>query len=249
MSWLIRCLMLFGALVSLCLLVAAPGQATHVRPKGATPMRMSLVPAYAACATPNRTHGAPLAFPSCNPAAQTSAQAIVGTPDALGGAANSVSWLRLRIFPGFFPDPPDIIVDMAFNDVRCAPTGARCGTANASGSADYSGDARIAFTVRLTDHFNGTTPSGGTDAATVQDFTNNTIDGIPANCAQTESTSTGSTCSANTSLDAVVPGSVRDAEREIWQLDAMQVFDGGVDGDGSTTADNSVFMRPGIFVP
>ena len=34
-------------------------QAGYVRPKGATPFRASLVPAYAACAAPNRTHGAP----------------------------------------------------------------------------------------------------------------------------------------------------------------------------------------------
>jgi hypothetical protein len=141
---------------------------------------------------------------------------------------------------------------MTLSDVRCVPTGSRCGTANASGPADYSGDARVAFRVRLTDHWNAVAPGGGTDAATVQDFAikyNNTIDGIPADCAQTQSTSTGSTCSANTSLNAVVPGSVRGAEREIWELDAVQVFDGGADGDGATTADNTVFARPGVFVP
>ena len=69
-----------------CLLTAASAQATHPRPKAATPMRMSLVPAYAECVAPNRTHAPPLASPSCNPPAQTSAQATVGTPDAFGGA-------------------------------------------------------------------------------------------------------------------------------------------------------------------
>ena len=38
----------------------------------------------------------------------------------------------------------------ALNDVRCVPTGARCGTANAWGPADYSGEMRFSFTVRLT---------------------------------------------------------------------------------------------------
>ena len=103
MSRLIRCLMLYGGLAALCLLTAAPAQATHPRPKGATPIRMSLVPAYAACAAPNRTHGPPLAFASCNPPAQASAQATVGTPDAFGGAANSTSYLLLRAIPGDFP--------------------------------------------------------------------------------------------------------------------------------------------------
>ena len=29
----------------------------------------------------------------------------------------------------------------------------------------------------------------------------------------------------------------------------MRVYDGGADGDGDTTADNTVFLRPGIFIP
>ena len=62
-----RFVTLLGGLATLCLLIAAPAQATHPRPVGASPARMSLVPAYAPCAAPNRTHGPPLAFPSCNP--------------------------------------------------------------------------------------------------------------------------------------------------------------------------------------
>ena len=33
------------------------------------------------------------------------------------------------------------------------------------------------------------------------------------------------------------------------QADALQVYDGGADGDGDTTADNTVFARPGVFIP
>src|SRR5947209_5575719 len=40
-----------GALASLAL-AAAPTLATHPRPKGATPLRMSLVPAYRQCVPP-----------------------------------------------------------------------------------------------------------------------------------------------------------------------------------------------------
>jgi hypothetical protein len=29
----------------------------------------------------------------------------------------------------------------------------------------------------------------------------------------------------------------------------VQIYDGGADGDGDTTADNTPFVRPGIFVP
>ena len=63
----------------------------YPRPKGATPMRASLVPAYNQCTSPNRVHGPP-DFPgnasnpdgSCNPPAQTSGQITVGSPDANG---------------------------------------------------------------------------------------------------------------------------------------------------------------------
>ena len=225
--------------------VASTAQATHPRPKGATPMRLSLVPAYSQCPAPNRTHGPPLAFPSCNPPAQTSAQATVGTPDAFGGAADSTSLLRLsRVFS---LDHEDIGIDIALNDVRCLPTGARCGTSNVSGPADYFGEMRFSFTFRLTDHRNAISPGGGTDPATVQDFT---IEHSWA-CVQSGSTSTGSTCSLDTRVNALIPGAMdgRSVNRMVWELDSVDIYEGGPDGDGDTTADNTVFARPGIFVP
>jgi hypothetical protein len=249
MSRFSRSLALFGGLATLLLLTAASVQATHPRPKSASPVRMSLVPAYAECAAPNRTHGPPLAFASCNPPAQTSAQATVGTPDAFGGAANSASYLRVRYLPcqagNCHPDEEDIGIDIALNDVRCVPTGARCGTANASGPPDYSGEMRFSFTVRLTDHDNATVPSGGLDAATVQAFA---FEHSLA-CAQSGSTSTGSTCDQSTSMNALIPAASKGKKRSIWALDAVRIFDGGADGDGDTTADNTVFVRPGIFIP
>jgi len=246
---------LCGALAMLCLLTAASAQATHPRPKGASPIRMSLVPAYAACAAPNRTHGPPLAFASCNPPVQTSAQATVGTPDAFGGAANAASYLRLSYLPceggNCHPDEYDMLIDIALNDVRCVRMGARCGTANASGPADYSGEMRFSFTVRLTDHDNATVPGGGLDAATVEDFTMDLPGAMafPWACAQSGSTSTGSTCSLYTTLNALIPAASKGKKRTIWELDAVRIYDGGADGDGDTSADNTVFARPGIFIP
>ena len=54
------------------MVMATAASATHPRPVGASPLRASMVPAYNACAAPNRTHGPPLAFPSCNPPVQSS---------------------------------------------------------------------------------------------------------------------------------------------------------------------------------
>jgi hypothetical protein len=254
---IVRALAVSAGALALPMMVQV-ASATHPRPVGASPMRISLVPAYAPCTAPNRAHGPPLAFASCNPPAQTSAQATVGTPDAFGGGANSVSHLRLESFicqGHCFPGDSDIRIDIALHDVRCVPTGARCGTANASGPADYSGELRLSFTARLTDHYNATAPGGGTEAATVEDFT---IDeALAANwgtaiawaCVQSGSTSIGSTCNLSTSLDAYMPlGGTRES-RQIWALDAVRIYDGGPDGDGDTVADNTVFVRPGIFVP
>jgi hypothetical protein len=209
---------------------------------------MSLVPAYAACAAPNRTHGAPLAFPSCHPPAQTSAQATVGTPDALGGAANSTSFLRVWSVEcgGCGPvGEADILIHVALTDVRCVPTGARCGTANAAGPADYSGEMRFSFAFRLTDHWNAIAPGGGTEAATVQDFGTD----FAWACAESGSTSTGSTCDLYTTLNVFIPNSVRWGKRGTWELAGAPIYDGGADGDGDTTADNTVFARPGVFIP
>ena len=71
----------------------------------------------------------------------------------------------------------------------------------------------------------------------------------PWACVQSGSTSTGSTCNLHTSLDTVIPDAVQDGKRAIWELDAVRIFDGGADGDGDTTADNTVFARPGVFIP
>jgi hypothetical protein len=58
----------------------------------------------------------------------------------------------------------------------------------------------------------------------------------------------GSTCSANTTADAIVPGVVSEGKRTIWEVGTVQVFDGGSDGQAGT-APNTLFERQGVFVP
>ena len=65
----------------------------YPRPKAATPIYASLVPAYTPCATPNRVHAAPLNYGSCSPTTQSSGQLTVGTMDANGQAERrSARW-------------------------------------------------------------------------------------------------------------------------------------------------------------
>jgi hypothetical protein len=247
MSRYARFLMPVAGAVIVCLLLVASAQATHPRPKSALPFYTSFVPAYEQCTAPNRTHGPPLAFPSCNPPAHTSGQATMGTPDAFGGPANGTASLRISAYVGV-PGPPDeadMLLKFLISDVRCVPTGARCAGANASGSADYAGDLRFSFDFRLSDHYNAVAPGGGTDPATVQDFPFES--GMV--CAQTASTGIGSTCDWQTSSNVIIPGWAKETKRSIYELDAVRIYDGGADGDSATTADNTLFLRQGIFIP
>jgi hypothetical protein len=220
--------------------VSQVASATHVRPKGATPLRASLVPSFKACAAPNRTHGAPLAFPSCNPPVQTSNFLTIGSPDANGAGANSTGFILLKVKAS---SPEDVLITSTITDVRCtaATAAAVCTSANAGDGPDYSGGVQGNATIRISDHYNG---AGLTDAATVVDIP------FPVNgtCANTASTSVGGTCTVNTTANAVVVGSVKDTQHGVIEVSQLQIFDGGADGNVAT-ADNTLFEVQGIFIP
>ena len=177
-----------AALVMLA--VASTGQrhatrVPRVRPRCGCPM----VPAYNQCAAPNRTHGPPLAFPSCNPPVQSSTAITVGSPDANGAAANSEGFVKLEVIVGV-PGPPDdsdVAITANITDVRCKAGTTACGSANAADGADYTGALQGNATIRITDHFNAVVAGGGTDPATVVDIPYP----IAATCAATASTAIG----------------------------------------------------------
>ena len=230
----------------LMLVVAEFASATHPRPKGATPFRVSIVPAFNQCAAPNRTHGPPLAFPSCNPPVQSSNSLTVGSPDANGAAANGEAFVKLEVIVGV-PGPPDdsdVAITSQGTDIRCKAGTAACGSANAADGADYTGELQGNATIRITDHFNGISTGGGTDPATVVDIP------FPVNatCASTASTAIGGTCTANTSANATVPGAVKDGKRAVVEINQIQISDGGPDGLVSTSP-NTLFGVQGIFIP
>jgi hypothetical protein len=206
-------------------------------------VRVPLVPSFLPCAAPNRTHGAPLSFGSCNPAEQTSGNVTIGSPDANGAGANSVGFVALAARLGN-PDPPDdsdIAITASITDVRCKALMATC----AGGAlSDYTGQLQWEGALRVTDRFNGTSSTGGTDAATVSDMT------LPVTipCLATTGTTIGATCSVSTTANAVVPGAIKDNKRAVTQVLPVRVMDGGPDGLASTP-DNSVFAVQGVFVP
>jgi hypothetical protein len=233
-------LVLAAAIGALALAMVQSAGATHVRPKGATPLRASIVPAYKACTAPNRTHGAPLAFPSCNPPVQASNFLTIGSPDANGAGANSVGFILLKVKS---TSPEDVLITSSISDVRCkaATAASVCTSANAADGPDYSGGLQGNAIIRISDHYNG---PGLNEAATVQDIP------FPVNtsCANTASTTEGGLCSVSTSANATVPGSVKDLQRAVVEIAQLQINDGGADGQVATL-DNTLFGVQGIFIP
>jgi hypothetical protein len=206
----------------------------YPRPKSAARVHVPLVPAFQQCTAPNRNHGPPLAFGSCNPPAPHSAQLTVGTPDANGVPAKSnghVRFVTLAGDPGNQTDEADVALVVTITDVR-----------RRSGLADYTGQLQASAALRITDRDNPA-PSGS-PAATAQDGAFAWT--VP--CAATADTTVGSRCSINTSADAVTPGVVKEGMRAVWQLGSITVFDGGADGVASTSP-NTQFAVQGIFVP
>jgi hypothetical protein len=239
-----RAVLLVAGLASACLLLTAPVQATHPRPKGATPFRVPLVPVYNSCSAPNRTHGPPLAFPSCNPPRQASSYLTVGTPDANGAPANSAGFFRLTVDPS---NPvTNIVTNAELTDVRCNSAALRpCGNSNTAGGPDYVGELQAQMTVRLTDHDNAPAPGGGTEAATVVDIPNP----VTFTCAATADPSIGGACKFTQGMCPVDGcSSVEDGDRTVAALSQVRVMDGGPDGQ-VLSADNTVFAAQALFVP
>ena len=112
-----------------------------------------------------------------------------------------------------------------------------------SNLSDYDREVDVRLAVRITDRDNF--PATGNDGGgTVEDITLR----FPASCVPTADASTGASCAVDTTLDAVVPGTVREGARAVWDLGQIQIYDGGADDQGATDP-NDLFQVQGLFVP
>ena len=202
---------------------------SFARPRGATPVYASLVPAHSPCTAPNTTHGAPLSFGACGPPAPTSDSLTVGAPDANGLRANSLGFMELRVRVGALggPDDSDVRIKLGVRSVY-----------RASDLSDYTGELEARTTLRLTDKRDGV-------AATTIDLPLSFA--VP--CTATADPNAGGNCAIDTTADAIRPGFVPEGERSVWGLGQAQVYDGGADGIASTPGDNQLFQVEGLFVP
>jgi hypothetical protein len=214
----------------------------YPRPKGATPVSTSLVPAYRPCESPDREHGPPLAFASCSGPAQASDYLTVGTADSNARPTKFMGSIALETIvgnPSLPGDQADLQLRADIADVLCA--------VNVPGSctgvlSDYGGQLEAVFGVRITDKLNG---HAGTLPGTAEDLFRFPFT-IP--CVATADTTTGGACSLSTTADALVPGTIVEGKRAIWEIGQIRVNDGGADGEASSD-DNTPFLTQGIFVP
>jgi WD40-like Beta Propeller Repeat len=197
----------------------------YARPKGATPVSTYLTVAYRPCAAPTTTHGSPLAFPSCSPPVQASDHLTVGTGDANGLPAATTGRVRYEALPG----DPSTPASEADAKITVSVTGVLTKPALTPYTGELSADAAL----RLTDRDNSPAPAG-----TVEDSSFPVT--VPCS---------GGECAVTTTANTVVPGAVVEGKRAIWELGQVSLYDGGADGVASTTADNTLFMDEGIFVP
>jgi hypothetical protein len=223
---------------------AQVSSATHVRPNSASPLYVPLVIAYKQCTAPNSTHGGGLSAPSCigQPLGprQESQFLQAGTPDANGAGANFNAFVKLVVK---MTSPEDVLITLSATDIRCKPatSASVCSVPNLSDGPDYDGQVQASYQMRVTDHWNGVS---GTDAGTMVDIP------FPVNaiCANSASTSVGSTCSANTTADAIVPGTFADDKRANVEVQTVQIYDGGASGVAGAP-DETRFATEGIFIP
>ena len=234
-----------GSAVNLTATAGAPGsllpsdwlaipQNSYARPRGATPTRVSLVTAYKPCLSPDRTHGPPLAFPSCSSPAKSSPNLTVGTGDSNGKPALNEGYLTMSVQPGVpgGVDDSDVMLDFSIDDVFT------------NSLTDYTGEVRVQVSLRITDKLNTPSPTAPGAATTVEIPL-----GMTVACAAVPDPNEGSLCATNTTVDALIPGAVPEGRRAIWQLGTVQVIDGGPDGDVDTPSFNTLFATQGVFIP
>jgi hypothetical protein len=171
---------------------------SFARPKGATPFRASLVPASKPCATPNRSHGAPLAFPSCAPSVPGSSTQTVGVGDGNPALSRSIGSVRLDVTAS------DVNLRMSLTNVM-----------NVSGLSDYTGQLQASVNSRLSD-------KEGAVASTRVDFPFK----FDVPCTATADTTLGGDCRILTSFNSVLPGAATSGLRTNWEMGRFEVYDG-----------------------
>jgi hypothetical protein len=193
-------------------------------PQSASAIDMSLVPAFKQCGTggnpANANHSPPLAAAACSPPTPLGA-AQVGSQGS-GSAVLRVTTQDVELFA-------------SFSDVR---TGSPTGPAY---DPNPNGPDMTAVTkLRISDYYNG--PSQSIPATSSDlDFS------FPASCIP-RADPPGSTCSANTTANAVLSGSIRALKQTVVQVFRIRLNDSGANGVRGDS-DDTLLAQQGLLVP
>jgi hypothetical protein len=103
--------------------------------------------------------------------------------------------------------------------------------------------------LRITDQNNA---AERPEPGTVQNFEYR----FPIDCVATAPTTIGSSCNLSTTADALIPATVLEGKRSIWEIGQVAIRDAGPNGTGYASCpptcgdgDETTFLREGIFVP
>ena len=154
-------------------------------------------------------------------------------------------------------DTEDLRIQFFQSDVLCAVGG--IGGCTAAG-ADYTGPLVVRSSLRITDHANGSPAAVCTNglgnppcrSATVQD----TNWSFLVACTATPSSANGSTCQTTTTMDTLVPNTVREFQRAVVSVLSTGAFDMGPDGavgggcpPACGTGDETRYLQQTILTP
>jgi hypothetical protein len=203
----------------------------YPEPASASSMSVALVPIFKPCGItppPPGSHAPPFGGGTC-------VAAVSGVAHV--GAAN-VSSATITVIPGNFTtvaNEADVRYQVSATDIRStSPTGPEYNPV--AGGPDMTLDARI----RITDSNNGAT---ATDPATAVELGFP----IPVDCVTTGGPD-GSNCTADTTANAVSPGSVKEGKDEIIQTFRILLEDAGPDNIRGNS-DDKFMEQQGYFVP
>ena len=207
--------------------------APYPTPKLASPLRTALVPVFKQCATAgnprNGTHAPPLPVDACVPP-QPTGVAHFG-PQSVGEV-----WIA-TIYGDTNPangDQADAALRLDLSDVQTAS------------GLDYDPnpvgtDATLVTRLRLTDRANG---ASGSDPGTATDFDFS----APVGCTATSLPTVGSDCRLDTSMDAIIPGMIKENDATVLQVFRLRLMDSGANGTRGD-GDDRLFGHGGLLVP
>jgi hypothetical protein len=192
------------------------------------------VPAFRQCGTlanpENGGHSPPLGTGACTPPAPSGS--------AHFGAQSAGSAL-LEVVPGdlaTLADEADVAISASLSDVHSQDATGADYNPNAAGT-----DLTAVERLRLTDYDSGAARS---EAATTVDFEL----AVPVDCIGTVDAAIGANCAVESSADALVPGTIKEAERSVVQVFRVRLNDSGPNGTRGDT-DDALFAQQGIYAP